>query len=557
MRATVLTLLTTALLATLPAAASAEIVRLTVVHTNDIHGGIDPSSATFMNRDFPPRLGGGASMITVVERLREETSRQGGHFVLLDAGDIFQGTPVGTVTQGRAVIDFMNRARYDALAIGNHDFDEGKENCWELVRRAQFPVLAANLVDKATGDLPEGLEPWIIKDFGNLRIGIFGLITPETVSMSFPAHIEGLDFLPMTPVARRCVAELEEQGCDLIFGVGHVGVPYDPDEAMEDRQEYGFRSEDDPSATVMDVTHQVPGIDAFFGGHIHKGHDRPFSMPDTHTLLFQTYGRGSGAGIVTFSVDTETDQIISYDLWTERGYLVTFFEEEFWPDRDTKSAILQEVAAAEFGMDTVIGRAPTVITRQGDGESPLGNAVCDAMLQETGADFAFTNLGGVREDLGPGDITPRDVFQVLPFGNKMIVVEMSGRLLRQVVEKRIENERSGLYLSGGRVVYNKTRENFDRVVSFDIGGEMWDPDATYQVATSDYLLQGNAGLTMLPDVPEELLTFTGKTMRQALEAWVKRNSPLNVDIDGRMTRDDTAEPSDEFAAATIRGRATP
>ena len=107
------------------AATNAEIIRLTVVHTNDIHGGIDPSEATFMSRDFPPKLGGGPSMISFLQDARREVESRGGRFLLLDAGDIFQGTPVGTVTKGRAVIDFMNLAGYDALALGNHDFDEG------------------------------------------------------------------------------------------------------------------------------------------------------------------------------------------------------------------------------------------------------------------------------------------------------------------------------------------------------------------------------------------------------------------------------------------------
>ena len=114
-RATILSL------AALAAAAPghAEIVKVTVVHTNDIHGGINPADATFMNREFPPRLGGAASMVTLLRRLRSEVEAGSGHFLLLDAGDTFQGTPVGTLTKGRAVIDFMNAAGYDLLALGN------------------------------------------------------------------------------------------------------------------------------------------------------------------------------------------------------------------------------------------------------------------------------------------------------------------------------------------------------------------------------------------------------------------------------------------------------
>ncbi len=539
------------------AGARAEIVRLTVVHTNDIHGGIDPSGATFMSRDFPPKLGGGASMITLLERLRRQVQEEGGHFLLMDAGDTFQGTPVGTLTKGRAVIDFMNAARYDALALGNHDFDEGKENCQDLVKRAKFPVIVANLTDPATGETVDWVEPWIVKDFGNLKVGIFGLITVETKNMSFPANIAGLEFAPLVPAARRSVEELKKQGCDVILGLGHVGIPYDPQQALRERDRDGWPAEDDPRATVVDVAHAVPGIDAFFGGHIHKGFDEALVDPATHTVMFQTYGRGSGAGIVTLAVDTATNQIVGRRFWSERGYLVTFFEDEFWPDPAVREAIGKEIAQAEAGMDREIGRATGKLGRDGEGETPMGNAVCDAMLEEAAADFSFSNLGGIRDDFGPGPVTPRDVFRVLPFDNKMVILTMSGVMLREVIETRVSGTHGGLYIAGGTVVYNATRPDFDRVVDLRIGGEVWDPNRDYHVVTSDFHAQGNADLKMLPGIPADRTTYTGKTMREAFEAWITRHTPISPVLDGRWVRNDSAEPSPEFAAAAARARPTP
>jgi 2',3'-cyclic-nucleotide 2'-phosphodiesterase (5'-nucleotidase family) len=534
----------------LPAApGSARIVELTVVHTNDIHGGINPSDATYMNRDFPPKLGGGASMVTLLRRLRAEAEAKGNDFLLVDSGDIFQGTPIGTITQGRAVVDFMNAAGYDAFALGNHDFDEGLANCQDLVERAHFPALAANLETAGTGEVVDWVEPWVIKDFGDLRVGIFGLITPETLNMSFPANVEGLDFAPMAPAARRAVAELNEQGVDLVLGIGHVGIPYDPQEALEQRRTSGWPEEDDPRSTAIDVARSAPGIDAFFAGHIHKGFDEAYSDAVNHTLIFQTYGRGSGAGIVTISVDTDTNQIVGYRFRSERGYLITFFEDEFWPDPDVARAIDEEVAKAERGMDEVLGQTTDKFSRGGDGETPMGNAVCDAMLEEVEADFSFTNLGGIRDEFGPGPITPRDVFQVLPFGNKMIVFRMTGAMLLNVIETRVSQNHGGLYIAGGDVVYNKTRPDFDRVTHLTVGGQPWSPDATYRVVTSDFLAKGNADLTMLPAVPEDQKTYTGKTMREALQNWIRRHSPASPVLDGRWVRDDEAEPTPAFSAA--------
>jgi 2',3'-cyclic-nucleotide 2'-phosphodiesterase (5'-nucleotidase family) len=552
MRRTVLVALLAGVLAASPAAA--EIVRLTVMHTNDIHGGISPSDATYMNREFPPRIGGAASMVTLLRRVRAEAEARGEAFLLLDSGDTFQGTPIGTLTKGRAVIDFMNRAGYDALALGNHDFDEGQENCRELVDRASFPVLGANILSRETGDPVDWVEPWIVRDFGSLKVGIVGVITPETENMSFPANIAGLRFAPMAPVVRQAVRELEAQGADVILAVGHVGIPYDPEEYLRRVEESGWPADDEPRSNAMDVAHAVTGLDAFFCGHIHKGFDQAWTVPDTHTLLFQTYGRGSGAGLVTLTIDTDTDQILGHEFWSARGYLVTFFEDEFWPDADERGIVDEETAKSEAGMDAVIARVTDKFLR-GDPDSPLGNAVCDAMLEETGADFAFTNLGGLRDDLQAGPVTHRDVFQVLPFGNKMVLMDVSGRLVREIVETRISASHGGMHIAGGRVVWNGTRPDFDRVTSFHVGGKPWDPAATYRIVTSDFLAQGNADLKMLPLVPPSQTTYTGKTMREAVENWLVRHDPASPRSDGRWVRDDASEPTPDFRAAAARAGA--
>ena len=536
--------------------ASAEVVELTIVHTNDIHGGIHASDATFMSREFPPRLGGAASMATVLKRLRAQVEADGGHFLLMDSGDIFQGTPIGNMTKGRAIVDFLNSSGYDIWALGNHEFDEGLQNCKDLVERARFPVLAANLVEEGTVRTVDWVRPWVIRDFGGLRVGIIGLITCETENMSFPGNVEGLDFRPVIPTVRSVLPVLEERGVDIVLMVGHLGVPYDREGAYETRARDGWREEEDSRNDSMDLAHSVTGVDAMFCGHIHKGFDDAFEDPDSHALLFQTYGRGSGAGIVTLSIDTETDQIVDHRFWTERGYLLSFFEDEFWPDPEVAEVIRKEVLDAEKGMDRLLGRATGVFSRRGTGvspESPMGDAVCDAMLEETDADFSFTNLGGIRDEFGPGSITPRDCFQVLPFGNKMVLFKMSGTLLREVVEMRISGGHHGLYIGGGRLVYDMTRPDFDRVTSFEVGGKPWDPDAVYRVVTSDFLAQGNANLSMLPGVPEALRSYTGKTMRQALENWIQLHSPVTPATDGRWVEEPGAEQSPALRAATAEG----
>jgi 2',3'-cyclic-nucleotide 2'-phosphodiesterase (5'-nucleotidase family) len=536
-------------------------IKLVVIHTNDVHGGIDRSAATFMNPEFPPMLGGGAALTTYVDAVREQSREDGSIFLLMDSGDIFQGTPVGTGTKGTAVIEFMNQIGYDVWTLGNHEFDQGWENAKRLAELAEFPSLAANLVYEDTGEIVEFVEPYAIFERQGIRVGVVGLVTSETPKMSFPEHVEGLEFLPEVPVLREYIKELrEEKDCDLVIGLFHAGLPYDvvtdyqkmmeqeeqgtaPLEAEERDEVYGW------GTNTMEIVHQVEGLDIVFAGHIHKGYDHPWEDPDTHTLVFQTYGRGSGLEHIEFYIDAQTKSLIGYEEPSERGVLITLFEDQFWPEAEAESLIEYYVAQAEEGMDEVIGETVRDITRGGEGETLMGNLVCDAMLEATGADFAFTNLGGIRDEIVAGPITPRDVFQVLPFGNKLVVFTVDGELLKEIVEYRVSAGHHGLYIAGGEVVYNKTREDYDRLTRFMIQGKPWDPDATYKVATTDFLAQGNAGLTMLPDVPDEQKFYTGIATRDALINYIKKHSPIEVTYDGRWVRDDEATMSDSMRRA--------
>ena len=536
------------------------LLRLSVVFTNDIHGGIDPSGATFMNREFPPPLGGGASAATYIGKLREAAAADPNHYVLLiDQGDIFQGTPVGNLRDGEPVIKYFNHLGLDLWTIGNHDFDEGSENLWRLIGMSEMPVLSANLVWAETGEPVEYVKPYVIKEYGDIKVGIIGLTTTDTPKMAFPANVEAVAFLPEIETASRYVAEAREAGANLVFVSGHLGLPYDPElsywEMIKDEEE---REEEDmrepleegkwgPSA--MEITHQVPGIDIFFGGHIHKGFDRPWEEPSTHTLHFQTYGRGSGVGHVDLLIDAGTKSIAGYELPSYRGGLITLFEDEWRPDPETAGMIGDLVAEAEQGMDELIGYADVDLTRGGEGETRMGNLVCDALREEMTADFSFTNLGGIRDEITAGPITPRDVFKVLPFGNTITVFEMDGRLLKEVIEYRVSAGHHGLYVSGGEIVYSKARRDYDRVTHFTGGGEPWEPDKIYRVVTSDFLASGNAGLYMLPTIPDDKKMPSSTTMRDALVHYIRRHTPIAVELDGRWVRDDAAEMSPELASA--------
>lgn len=532
-------------------AQAAEPVDIIIVHTNDIHGGIDRQGATFMSNEFPPQLGGGASLASLVEYMREKARAEGKGFLLIDTGDIWQGTPVGNYDRGRIVMEFMNRLDYDVWSPGNHEFDAGLENAFRIMKMAEFPVLSANIVSGETGEIPPPMQPYVIMEVAGIKIGMIGLVTEETLNYALPEDVKEIEFLKVKPVTEKYIAEIEDQ-VDLIFVVGHLGIPYDVDSAYREMIETGVEQKIRYGMNAMELVHHVEGIDLMLCGHIHVGYERGWEDPLTHTICLQTYGRGTGVGVFEITVDPDTKQIIGYDLAETDGSLLTLFEDEWWPDEEMAEFIGDWVDTAEVGMDEPIGRALIDISRVGVGESPMGNMVVDAMREAVDADVAFTNLGGIRDNIGMGVITPRDVFQVVPFENKLTVFEMTGSFLKHVLEWRVKGMRQGLYVSGLKAKYSRSRPDFDRIVDLSVGGEAWDPDAIYRVTTTDFIAEGNVGLQILTEIDPQYVEHTDTTVKEAVIEYIKRHSPLAPKIEGRFERQDDRPVSAELSEALPR-----
>jgi len=530
---------------------SSEPIPIIIMHTNDVHGGIDKSEATFMDQEFPPALGGGAALAGLVKRVRQKAEDEDKGFLLFDVGDIWQGTPVGNYRKGEIVIEYMNMLGYDAWAPGNHEFDAGLENAFHIMDMAKFPVLAANLVSSETGEVPPPIKPYIIKEVKGIKIGIIGLITEETPLYALPEDVQEIQFLDVKTITQKYIAELKDR-VDLIMVIAHLGVPWGVDEAYKEMIETGAEKKIKYGMNAMELAHSVPGIDVLIGGHIHVGYEKGWIDPLNHTICLQTYGRGSGVGIYEIEVDPGTKKIVGFDWAESDGAIVTLFEDEFWPDDDVGTFIQEWVDSAEVGMDEPIGRALIDITRVGVGESPLGDMVTDAMREAVDADVAFTNLGGIRANIGMGIITPRDVFQVVPFENKLVYFEMTGSFLKHVIEWRVKGMRQGAYVSGVKIAYSRKRPDFDRVVEFTVGGEPWDPDRIYRVVTTDFIAEGNVGLQILTEVDKAYVTNTDVTVKQAMIDYIKKHSPLEPRIEGRFVRDDDREMSPALAEALTR-----
>ncbi|MBC8385192.1 MAG: bifunctional metallophosphatase/5'-nucleotidase, partial [Candidatus Cloacimonetes bacterium] len=250
----------------------AEDLLLDIMFTNDIHGGIDRYPATFLNPNFPPMLGGGGSAASYIKDVRKSSDGTKRDNLLVDAGDFFQGHPVGTMTQGSAVITYMNMIGYDLTVVGNHEYDIGEEALIETYKGAKFPILSCNIVKKGTEELVDYVQPYMILEKMGIKFGIIGITTTDTEKMSFPDNIKNVDFLPVLPALRKYIPIVRSEGIDILIVVGHLGLPYDPEPAYQNR--YKKEKSDSPrywGFDAQEIAHEVEGIDILFGGHMHKG----------------------------------------------------------------------------------------------------------------------------------------------------------------------------------------------------------------------------------------------------------------------------------------------
>ncbi|UPT74429.1 MAG: metallophosphoesterase [Elusimicrobiota bacterium] len=231
-----------------PAARAAEPIKLRVYHTNDVHGWIMPRPDKFQTN----RLVGGAAALAAL------IAKDTGPKLVLDAGDWWQGTPEGSLTKGEAVADVFNAIGYDAVVIGNHEYDDGADSLKTLIGKIKVPVLSANTYG-ADGKLVPWVRASIVKEIAGVKVGIFGLTTTNMRRLAFPKNIAGLDFRREVDVAREQVKALKRQGATVIIAVTHIGLENEHSKHEGDQT----------------LAREVPGIDLIVGGHSHTFLSRP------------------------------------------------------------------------------------------------------------------------------------------------------------------------------------------------------------------------------------------------------------------------------------------
>lgn len=446
-----------------------------ILYTNDFHSAIDPIPAYWLPGE-PRHLGGAAQLATLVDRIRKQEQEKGNPVFLFDTGDMFTGM-LSKLTKGEALMEMMITLHYDAMAIGNHEFDYGWENFRKQMFRVAFPVLGANIFYREA-HIPFA-PPHAILEKDGVRIGVIGIIGQDARSVVMPSFVEDLDFEDPAGAIARSIEELKKD-VDFIVVLAHQGNtgPMQTDAENHPEVQRDFDAD-------IALCGEVPGIDVFVGGHAHRGIEVPYVHPDTGSLIVQTYGYGTRLGFLRLEVDTDRNRIVSH-----QGELLNVWSDELPPDpvMTAKMEHYEKEVAPVIG--EVVGRASVRLVRSYNTESLLGAFSSDVIRELTGAEASFMNAGGLRADLPEGGITIGNVQDAFPFYNTVDVFALTGREVREILEQGFTLLRGMIQVSGIEARYDLSRPEGKRLVDARIGGEPVDDSRVYRVAANSFLGEG-------------------------------------------------------------------
>ena len=499
--------------------------KLTLLHTNDTHSHHEPQN----NGD-----GGVARQAAVLKQIRAE----GGNTLLVDAGDRFTGTLFHKYYQGQENVKLMNALGYDAMALGNHEFDNGLEVLGKFVSAAQFAVLSANLSADEAPELSQ-VVPSAVVEVGGEKIGLIGLVTAETpeITINFP----GKDKLrwrdDYAAIVNAEAEKLSSEGVNKIILITHIGLGVDEN-----------------------VAAQLQNVDVIVGGHSHTllsdtykdagDHTYPESVQDADgnpVYIVQAGDRTKYLGRLDLEFDTEGK------VARARGDTI-LLSRYITPDPDMQ-AMVDELAQPinELKQTPVTGADGQAVTSQvmlsnkdcRVGECAIGNLISDALRVETGAQIAIMNGGGIRADIDEGPVTIGEVLTVLPFGNTVSTLKLSGADVLAALENGASRIGAGggtgrfAQVSGLRYAFDASKESGSRIVSVEVqqadgSYAPLDPAAQYSIATNNFMRTGGDGYVMFQDKAIDPYDF-GRPLEEALIDYTIAHNPVNTQLEGRIT----------------------
>lgn len=477
--------------------AETPIISLKIIHINDLHGHIQPEA----DKAAPGMMSGGAVYLGAMV-LREKAADPEG-WILLAAGDMFQGTPVSNVFRGKPVTEIMNYLGFDAMVLGNHEFDWGQETLQEITKRSAFPVLGANILLPGGKPLP-GTRKYIILERKGLKIAVIGIITPDTALTTKPENVKGLSFTEPERVLPGLIREAREKGAALVIVLSHCGLERD-----------------------RKIAALVAGIDVIVGGHSHTAIEPPCLAGNT--IIVQAGWAGKYLGVLDIQYDAQSGKISGY---TAKGELKPVVEEKgLSPDAKIEKIIESFDKQIRGEFSRIVGETSVELTRSYVEESNLGDLICDAIREAAAADIAFQNSGGIRADIPRGKITLNQVFQVLPFDNQLISMDLTGRQITAALERSAAGEHGILQVSGLKVTVDVKAPPGSRIKQVIVAGRKIEPDQHYRVAVNDFLAAGGDRMTIFSRGTR--ITY-GDDLREIFVKYLKVHSPLNHKVEGRI-----------------------
>lgn len=497
--------------------------RIRILHTNDHHARIEP---VFSGNN--PVHGGVSRRKALIDRIRRETAMP---TLLVDAGDVFQGTLYFNQYNGMADLEFYNVMGYEAMAVGNHEFDKGPQALVDFITRAKFPVLSANIAVAASNPLAGLIKPRTIIEKDGRKIGIFSL-TPEDTGVLSNAG-PGITFTSAIEAARQQVAALKAEGAFTIIALTHVGIDVD-----------------------RRIAREVGGMSMIIGGHSHTPmapmnnvrtppYPELIAGPDGKPVVVVTdweWGRWLGDITVAFNaagtvIDLQGNPTeVLPSLPADQGFenRIAVFK---GPIEQLRARV---VGSAAVDLD---GSRTNIRSR----ETNLGNLVADAMLakaRSAGATLAITNGGGIRASIPAGPVTVGQILEVLPFGNTLALVTLTGAQVIEALNNGVSQVESGAgrfpQIAGFRFTYDPSLPAASRVTSVTVGGAPIDQNASYVVVTNNFMLTGGDGYSVFTRGRNQV--DTGFILADVVEEYIAANSPVNPAVDGRIAVGAAPEP---------------
>jgi 5'-nucleotidase/UDP-sugar diphosphatase len=414
----------------------------------------------------------------------------------------------------------MNAMQFDAMVLGNHEFDFGKAKLKKRMSESSFSILGANV---------EGLDqlkPFVIIKRGGVRTGFIGIVTEETPVATHPRNVSGIKFLTSADIVEKSVRELKNQA-DIIIVLSHIG-----------------------HAADRVLAEKVKGIDVIVGGHSHTKILKPVRIGET--LIVQAWEHGKALGVLDLTI--REGKVVGYD-----GRL-----EEVRPQLGKgDQGILALVEKYERKVDTVLNARVGEAAIDMDGENVrrretnLGNFITDIMRHASNADAALINGGTIRTSMKQGEVRIKDVYSVLPFDNYIVAITLTGKQIAEALEHGVSGVEQGEgrfpQVAGLTFTYSPSAPKGKRIREILIAGKPLDPDREYSVATNDFLAVGGDGYRSFAEAVKSSKTFSvvggmlqgekvvysdsGRWLRDVVVEYIKGKGTIAPKREGRITEE--------------------